>query len=175
MVHEQDNGEWFDRETGEAMALAVPATVEVLVNAEQQPQMVPPDQLPDFDEMEAGMSLAAKYIEFEQPGQKLRGLLIGFNQMTGQDGAVKPVAVFQNKDGVFVNAGSNLVSQVRHLPPKTSVEVTYMGKEKTGNGYNVKVFEVRLLNKPKLVTDGKPNIPDVNIGPGIKIKSKQPA
>ena len=103
--------------------------------------------LPDLDEMTPGFSLRMKYREFEQVGEVVRCLLIGMTSMVNQQGKEIPVAVFQNRREVFVNAGSNLVSQVQTLPLGTALEITYLGKEPTKSGNKVKTFEVRLLTR----------------------------
>jgi hypothetical protein len=87
--------------------------------------------------------------------------------LNGQNGAT-PMVVMQNKKGIWTCAGTNLIQQMRNLAMHTSVQVTYEGKEKTSNGFYVKKFTVKLLNE-------KPALPDMNIGQGVKIKSKQTA
>lgn len=183
MTQEHDNGggDWFDPETGEMVtgevteiesgALVPIQSQTVMVN--EAPKLIAPDAMPDLDNMEQGFKLEAKYLEFEAPGQTARGVFVGFTKMVSQNGDKEvPVANFQTREGVWVNAGSNLTSQLkdRGVPFGTPLEVTYLGKKETKTGNKVKKFEVRLLNKPKPAP-----IPDVNVGPGIKIKSKQPA
>ena len=113
-----------------------------------------PDQLPDLEAMEPGFSLQAQYIEFKAEGESFRGVLIGWTTMKSQqkdeNGNVKDVdvAILQNKLGVFVNAGANLVSQLRNCPVGTAVQIIYSGEVKAKSGFNVKTFEVRLLNAP---------------------------
>lgn len=123
-------------------------TTEIVPIAElpQSVQPVPPDEFPNLDETEPGMSLAPEYREFETEGETARALFIGFTSMNSKNqGKQIPVAVFQERDRIWVNAGANLVQQVATLKPRTAVQVTYKGKEKTGSGNNVKVFDVRLL------------------------------
>lgn len=122
---------------------------EAVVNVNRVPQLIAPDQLPDLDAMEQGFSLQAKYIEFEQVGTCERGVFLGFTQMINQQGVSIDVANFQNKQGVWVNAGANLVSQLRNVPEGTPLAVTYNGKEDTKRGNKVKVFDVRILNAHK--------------------------
>ena len=147
------------------------ALVETVVNVDQTPQLIAPDQLPDLDEMEEGFSLQAKYVEFETPGTEMRGVFVGFTSMRSQQGGSVPVANFQNKDGVWVNAGANLVSQLQHVPQGTPLKVTYRGKEDTKRGNKVKVFEVRILN-PKPQPERAP-IPQMTLPPQPPIPSKQ--
>lgn len=114
-------------------------------------QILQPEQLPDLDAMDEGMSLAPSYREFQE-GQSVRAVLCGFSEMEsqkkdGQDkGRMIPMAVFQSKDGVWVNAGANLVQQVKNVPIGTALQVTFKGKERTKGGFSVNTFEVRLLN-----------------------------
>lgn len=172
MVHEQDNGEWFDRETGE-VALVPVETETVMVRADAAPALMDPNDLPDFDNMEAGFSLAQQYVKFTTPGQTERGILLGFNEMKSKQGGTKPIAIFQNKQGVWANAGDNLVNQIIHLPLRTPLEVTYTGDKTTKSGNTVKVFNVRILNQKPAPVD--PEI-KMNLKPGgVTAKSKQPA
>lgn len=167
MTHEQDNnGEWFDPETGElapemtdteAGALVPIQAQTVMVN--EAPKLIAPDALPNLDEMEQGFKLAAKYLEFEEKGQSMRGVFVGFTKMKSQNGdKLVDVANFQTKEGVWVNAGANLVYQLkdRGVPTGTPLQVTYLGKAETKSGNKVKTFEVRLLN-------AKPTPPALNI------------
>lgn len=116
-----------------------------------QPIVIPQDQIPDVDGMEEGSSLQAQYMEFLNAGEVLRGVFVGFSTMNSKkkdDGGAPiqiPVAHIQNKNGIFVNAGANLTSQLANCPVGTPVQITYKGKEKTGSGMEVKVFEVKML------------------------------
>ena len=182
MTNAQDNnGDWFDPETGELAtdgevtdietgALVPIQSQTVMVN--EAPKLISPNDMPDLDKMDEGFKLAAKYMEFEEKGQSMRGVFVGFTKMKSQNGdKLVDVANFQTKDGVWVNAGANLVYQFkdRGIPQGTPLQVTYLGKAETKSGNKVKTFEVRLLNaKPA------PVIPDV--GKGVPpMKSKQPA
>ena len=128
-------------------ALVEHHTAEVVVD--RMPQMIAPDAMPDLDAMEQGISLQAKYIEFETKGECVRGVFLGYTSMKNQQGNQIPVANFQNKDGIWVNAGANLVSQLRNVPENTPLAITYLGKEDTKRGNKVKTFEVRILNAPR--------------------------
>lgn len=103
-----------------------------------------PTDIPDLDGMEAGTSLRMEYREFNTEGEKLRCVFVGMTKMPGQRGAID-AAVFQTKLKGFINAGANLVSQVKMLKSGTPVEIEYEGKEKTASGNFVKVFSVRVL------------------------------
>ena len=120
-----------------------PKITEVAIT--HQPLTMAASVMPDLDALEPGMSLSASYYEFETPGEIVRAVFIGFTQMNNQQGNRIPTACFQGKDRVWVNAGTNLVDQVQRITPGTPVQVQYKGKEKTKNGNNVKVFDVRLL------------------------------
>jgi hypothetical protein len=158
MTNTQDNGDWFDRETGEVTAMVPVETETVMVREDTAPTLVDPNNLPDFDNMDAGFSMAQQYVKFTTPGQKARGMYLGLNEFKTPTGEQKRIAIFQNKQGVWANAGDNLLGQVEHLPKHTSVEVTYTGDKTTKRGFTVKVFEVRLLNeKPAPVIPTLPN------------------
>ena len=110
---------------------------------------VNPSDMPDLDAAETGMMLEKKYLEFKAEGQTVRAVYNGMQTITsksGDDEKQIPAIVFQNKEGVFLNSGASLVDQFASIPPGTPVEIKFVGKEKTKNGYNVNKFEVRLLN-----------------------------
>jgi hypothetical protein len=126
---------------------------------------IPPTEVPDLDEMNEGMNIAPQYWEVENRGESKRGVLIGWSTLNGQNGPV-PLAVLQNKEGIWTSAGTNLVQQLKNISMHTPVQVTYEGKEKTSKGNMVKKFTVKLLNQ-------KPALPDMNIGKGVQVPSKQ--
>jgi len=106
----------------------------------------PPDQFPDLESAVEGVSLTPKYFEFKTAGESIRAVFCGFSSMHSKNkDAQIPLAVLQTKEGFFVNAGANLVSQLQKLSPRTAVQITYNGTQKTGSGNNVKTFDVRLL------------------------------
>lgn len=121
------------------------------------PVVIPPADFPNLEDAEPGMSLALQYRKFNQAGETVRAVFIGFTTIgSNQQGKGKiPAAVFQSADGVWLNAGDNLVNQVRRLAIHTPVVVTYKGEQKTQSGSNVKTFEVRLL-VPKGKANGGP-------------------
>lgn len=136
------NVEW-----GNENAMVPTETDTVMVRADSAPLPLPLDELPDLDDMEPGFSLAMNYVKFTEVGQSLRGVLIGWNDMQSKQGGTKPVAILQNHEGIFANAGDNLVSQLKNVPRGTPVVITYKGETRTQTGNNVKVFDVRVLNK----------------------------
>jgi hypothetical protein len=139
----------FDPETGEIVENETMAlTPSEIVMTDRAPQIIPPDRMPDLEEMSEGFTLAAKYVEFLQPGEKKRGIFLGFSNMRNQKGESIPLAHFQDNEGVWVNAGANLVYQLREncIPHGTPLQVKYVGKTKTKRGNEVKSFEIRLLH-----------------------------
>jgi hypothetical protein len=118
---------------------------------------IPPTEVPDLDDMVEGMNIEPQYWEAEDKGDTKRGVLIGWSTLNGQNGPT-PMVVMQNKKGIWTCAGTNLIQQMRNLAMHTAVQVTYEGKEKTGNGFYVKKFTVKLLNqKPEPVIPTLPN------------------
>lgn len=110
-----------------------------------------PSNLPDLsdDNVDVGVSIAPKYYEFLAAGEIVRAVYNGMTVITsnknGQRREIDTV-VFQNKDGVFLNSGANLVQQLRGFPVGNPIQITYLGKEKTNSGNEVKRFEVRVLS-----------------------------
>jgi hypothetical protein len=129
---------------------------------------IDPANMPDLDEMNEGINIESQYWEVRTPGETKRGILVGWSKFDGKNGPVDQV-IMQNKEGIWRCAGANLVQQMRPLPLGTAVQVTFAGEEKTGRGYKVNKFIVKMLNeKPAL------NIPGVP--PGVApMKSKQTA
>jgi hypothetical protein len=71
--------------------------------------------------------------------------------------------VLQNKDGLFLNATSNILDQMARIPVGTAIQIEYTGDEKTSNGYNVKKFDIRVLKvktTPVVVGDAHTEKPD---------------
>lgn len=130
---------------------------------------IPPTEVPDLDDMSEGMNIAPKYWEVEEKGATLRAVLIGWSKMKSTSGGLTDMAVLQNRAGIWTSSGTNLVQQLRNISLHTPLQITFMGKEKTNNGFWVKKYDVRMLNpKPAPVI---PNVP-----PAIPaMKSKQPA
>ena len=115
-----------------------------------------PEDIPDLSDEAAtpGFSLAPQYYEgFIKPGDKVRAIYNGMTVIKSNKN-VKPgnppkeieTIVFQNRDGVFLHSGANLVSQLRSFPAGKPIQITYTGKEKTGSGNEINKFEVRVLN-----------------------------
>jgi hypothetical protein len=114
-----------------------------------------PADLPDLtdDNVTLGASLAPKYYEgFVKEGDSVRAFYCGLtitrsrkNVKPGDPPKEIPTVVFQNKDGVFIHSGANLVSQLRNCSPGTAIQITYLGSEKTGSGNNINKFDARVL------------------------------
>lgn len=115
-----------------------------------------PDEMPDLsdDNVEVGPSLAPKYYEgFIKAGDTVRGIFNGItithsrkNLKPGDPPKEIPTVVFQNKDGVYLHSGANLVQQLTGFPVGKPIQITFLGAEKTQSGNNVNKFEVRVLN-----------------------------
>jgi hypothetical protein len=130
----------------------------VAVEEEKTIAYMNPNEVPDLDNMNEGMNIAPQYWEVENRGESKRGVYIAKSTLNGQNGVV-PMVVLQNRDGIWTSAATNLVQQIFNMPFGTCVQATYEGKEKTGKGFMVKKFTVKLLNeKPAL------NVPNVPAG-----------
>lgn len=115
-----------------------------------------PSEMPDLESAEVGFNIKPEYHEFVNVGDSLRAVFNGIGSIKTKDrqteGLYKniPAVVLQNKDGVKLNAGASLVSQFQNMLPGCAVQITYKGKEKTKGGNEVKAYEVRLLNVPRV-------------------------
>jgi hypothetical protein len=141
-----------------------------LVAVEAKPAIIyiDPANMPDLDKMDEGINIESQYWEVRTPGETKRGVLVGWSKFDGKNGPVDQV-IMQNKDGIWRCAGANLVQQMRPLPLGTAVQVTFAGEERTGKGFKVNKFTVKLLNqKPAPVT------PEMNLkAGGVSIPSHQ--
>ena len=135
-------------ETGEATELATPSDFGKGL------AFLNPSEFPDLDNVEVGISIKPDYLEFVKAGDSVRGVFNGIGEITTKDrlnqGQYKtiPAAVLQTKEGLKLNAGANLVNQLRNIQPGTAIQITYKGKESTSTGNEVKTYDVRLLNVP---------------------------
>ena len=122
--------------------LAKPGTFEGMA-------FVNPDDIPDLDTAEVGINIAPQYMEFTIAGESTRAVYNGMTTIhSNKNNNQREIAtvVFQNRKGVWINSGANLVNQLRTLKPGTLIEIKYLGKEKTSNGNEIKKFEVHILN-----------------------------
>lgn len=124
-----------------------------------------PDEMPDLESAEVGINIQPEYLEFQKEGESVRAVFNGIGKITTKDklnpGQYKEIdaVVIQTKTGIKLNAGANLVSQFRNIRPGTAVQITYAGETRTKNGNDVKTYEVRLLNVPRVnVPAAKPEI-----------------
>lgn len=136
--------------TGETTELTAPETFG------QGMAFLNPSDMPDLETAEVGFNIKPDYHEFVNVGDTLRAVYNGIGTIKTKDRQVEgqykdiPAVVLQNKDGVKLNAGASLVSQFQNLMPGCAVQITYKGKEKTKGGNEVKAYEVRLLNVPRV-------------------------
>lgn len=99
-----------------------------------------------LDKMETGISLAPRYFEFEAPGDSVRGVFVGFKNLTLSDRETTAVLWMDKDMNVFLNSGVNLVDTFQGvgLEIGAPVEITYVEKKKVERG-SVKVYDVRIL------------------------------
>ena len=99
--------------------------------------------------MKKGVSLTTTYKEFNKSGDKARGVFVGMKTLNKKEGEklipLPAVGWMEETGEIFVNAGSNLVSQLAGIPQYTPIEIEFIKEEKAGAG-KVKVYKVSLLN-----------------------------
>jgi len=106
-----------------------------------------------LSKMEAGISLNPRYYEFENKGDSVRGVFLGFKELVMNDrvnGGTKTsraVMWMDEQKSVYVNAGVSLVSVFTevNVPQFAAVQIEFSGTEKTKSGNTVKVYDVRLM------------------------------
>ena len=134
---------------GGETALTAPKKFEGLI-------FIAPDDIPDLSDeaVQPGVSLSPQYYEsFVNAGDTVRAIFNGLtvihstkNLRPGEPAREIETVVFQNRDGVFLHSGANLVNQLRGYPTGRPIQITFLGQEKTGSGNKVNKFEVRALN-----------------------------
>lgn len=152
-----DHSDYLVDTDGETSALLAPAKNEL--------SYLNPAEMPNLDEAEAGFSLEATYKKFVIAGETFRAVFNGFTTIRkNENGQVVPMtaAVLQNKDGLFLNSTSNILDQLQRVPIGTAVQITYQGDQKTASGYNVKKFEIRVLNVARANVPAQPVLPPVS-------------
>jgi hypothetical protein len=141
MNTQSENPEYLVDTDGETSVLLAPA--------KQDLAYISPADLPDLETAEAGFSLEATYKKFVVPGETFRAVFNGFTTIhKNENGQIMPMTavVLQNKDGLFLNSTSNILDQLQRIPAGTAIQIKYLGDQKTASGYNVKKFEIRVLN-----------------------------
>jgi hypothetical protein len=162
-----ENTEMIVSSTGEETELSAPADFGNGL------AFLNPEEMPDLESADVGINIQPEYVEFINVGDKIRAVYNGITHITTKDkqnpGEYKKIeaVVMQTKDGVKLNAGASLVNQFRNLRPGTAVQVTYSGKEKTKSGNEVKTYDVRLLNVPRV------NVPESHPAPAVVVNKPQ--
>lgn len=104
----------------------------------------------NLKDLEPVIQLTSEYVELSKPGEKFKGIFIGFqawndviNQETGES-IERTAARFLINRIVKINAGVTLVREIKNagLPVGTPVQVTYVKKDG-----NVKIYALELLAK----------------------------
>lgn len=135
----------LDVETGEVRDSGlVAAPLEVSI--EQHKSMM--GMVDALENAKATIKINPTYLEFNAPKQKIKAFFQGFQTVTKNDPSGKKdirCASLLTKDGVFINGSTSLVQQLENIPQGTPIEIEYIGTEKTANGFNVKKYDVRLL------------------------------
>jgi len=124
-------------------------TSALLAPEKNEMAFIAPDEMPDLDNAEVGYSLEAKYLKFDAGMKSARVVFNGFTEIHKREGdELVPMraCVLQNKEGLYLNSTSNILDQLSRIPVGTAVQIEYTGDEKTANGYNVKKFDIRVLN-----------------------------
>lgn len=104
--------------------------------------------LAQIKKMRTGISMNAKYREFNKEGDSVRGVFIGFRTIYKSDGGerkpLRAAAWIDEDKAVWINAGTALCSQCEQIPEGTPVEITYSESIKVEMG-KVKIYDVKPL------------------------------
>ena len=98
----------------------------------------------------SSLNIATQYYDF-QLKTPIRVVYLGLtmaktvNQQTGEEVELESAVFVDETNTIYVNAGVKLVTALAQLPAKTPVEITWTGTKKTGNGGQMRLFDVRVL------------------------------
>lgn len=110
------------------------------------------DRLGQLKELRAGVSIAPRYYEFLEKGEKTRGIFLGFlklektNPETGEVKEIDSIAWMDETQTIYQNAGTQLVGAFssNNLKQGTPVEIEFLGEKKLALG-KMKQYAVRPL------------------------------
>jgi hypothetical protein len=87
------------------------------------------------------VSIIPRYKEFA-PDETVRGVFCGTQTL---DNGLRVAQWVDSQGHLWINGGTVLVSALAKLPPGIAIEIGYLGKRSTANGYKVNDFSVRLI------------------------------
>ena len=98
-----------------------------------------------------GVDIATAYLEFENPGDKFRGIYLGMKKQNVADPVTKEVkqldcvCFMDESQSTFSNAGASLVRTMQEtaIAQYSMVEIEYKGEKKTSGANKMKVYAVR--------------------------------
>lgn len=100
-------------------------------------------------EFEDFVSLNQQHV-FENVGSSVTGKLLAFleNAAAKSDPKALPgIFLLLNESGIVRITWTTQLDMLRQLPAGTSVKLTFTGQVKTGNGYNVRTFNIQVSRK----------------------------
>jgi hypothetical protein len=105
--------------------------------------------LGSLDEMQTGISLNAKYREFDAIGEVVRGVFLGIKTIYKGRGAeqqaIRSASWIDAQKNTWLNASKILVTQLEEVPVGTPIEIIFTQKIKMELGF-AKEFDVRPLH-----------------------------
>lgn len=111
------------------------------------------DTLDDLDPM---MSVKATYKDFKNPGEKCRGIFVGFETKTnGKGDSLNSIVWTESDRKSYYNSGVILVGDCRNFNNKagiqrgTAIEITFTGMKNIAGGRSAKNYEIMVLNRVK--------------------------
>jgi len=117
--------------------------------------------LDEIDTYDEGMSFTPRYKEFEESDKDVahRIVFMGFRKIQKNDkDEVKEINCItwleRNADGsvdAYMNGGAILLSAFEFALPSEPYQITFLGRKKTGSGFNIKDFKVVSLRPAKQV------------------------
>jgi hypothetical protein len=90
-----------------------------------------------LDNMEPQFNLTMKYRSTDDwavlKDKPVRCFYMGMKSIPNENGELVNCGVFVSKTECFISGQMLLVDAIKNLPPKTPIEVTYLGKNKNKN------------------------------------------
>lgn len=115
------------------------------------------DTLKRLDQMAPGRSLKTAYLKFDQPGEYIRGVFVGFRMINkpGSNGGelLKSACVMAPDGYTYLNAGTELVQQFDEVNLYDPVQIEFVGTKRTSNANTMKLYSVSVLIEGEEIAD----------------------
>jgi len=85
-------------------------------------------------------------------GESISGEYCGARMVRGDRGEKFPTYVIKRDDDTLVSvAGASMAGRMARIPEGTRIKITFTGKEKSGKGSEMKLFDIKMAKNTKLL------------------------